>query len=62
MSGNKAYFFYQDQLGSTRGLLDSKASTVASYTYGPYGDIKASSARVSTPLQYAGQYTDAETG
>jgi len=62
ISGSKAYYYYQDQLGSTRGLLDGRASTVASYTYGPYGDLKSSSGSITTPFQYAGQYTDSESG
>ena len=53
MSGNKAYYFYQDQLGSTRGLLDGRAFTVtrAGSTYfdwGPAGGAPGPSAHVGT--------------
>lgn len=43
-------------------MLDSKGSTVATYTYDPYGALKSSSGTVSNPFQYAGQYTDSESG
>jgi RHS repeat-associated protein len=54
--------YYQDQLGSTRGILDSRGSTLATYTYDPYGTLKSSTGTVSNPFQYAGQYTDSESG
>ncbi|MDQ2829081.1 MAG: type IV secretion protein Rhs, partial [Chloroflexota bacterium] len=55
-------YYYQDQLGSTRGLLNGSGQIVAAYAYGPYGARIVLSGRVVTPFGYAGQYTDAETG
>jgi RHS repeat-associated protein len=62
ISGNKPSYYYQDQLGSTRGMLDSRGSTVATYTYDPYGNLKSSTGSITNPFQYAGEYTDAESG
>jgi len=53
-------YYYQDQLGSTRGLVDGAGATVGTYSYDPYGNVTEHTG-VSTPLQYAGQYTDGET-
>jgi len=61
-SGRVLYYYYHDQLGSTRVLRDSSGAAVATYTYDPYGVLTASTGSVTTPLGYAGQYTDAETG
>jgi RHS repeat-associated protein len=57
-------YFYQDQLGSTRELLDTSGKTQASYTYDAYGNVVASttSSGNTTSFQYAGQYTDGESG
>jgi len=60
-SGNVLYY-YQDQLGSTRGLLDGSGNTQATYTFDPYGNVAAKTGSASTPFQYAGQYTDSESG
>jgi RHS repeat-associated protein len=62
ITGTKPLFYYQDQLGSTRAMLDGKGSTQATYTYGAYGDLKSSTGTVSNPFGYAGQYTDSESG
>jgi RHS repeat-associated protein len=62
VNGNKPSYYYQDQLGSTRGILDSRGSTLATYTYDPYGNLKSSTGTISDPFQYAGQFTDSESG
>jgi RHS repeat-associated protein len=60
--GGTVLYYYQDQLGSTRGLLDAAGTTAATYTYDPNGNLKSSTGSVSDPFQYAGQYTDSESG
>jgi RHS repeat-associated protein len=55
-------YLHQDQDGSTRLLTNASGAVVATYTYDPYGRLAASTGSVSTPLRYAGEYTDAETG
>ena len=60
-SGNVTYL-HQDQLGSTRLLTNSSGGVVATYTYDAYGSTMAKTGTASTPLGYAGQYTDPESG
>ena len=48
-------------MGSTRLLTNSTGATVGTATYDPYGRPTASTGRLS-PLGFAGEYTDAETG
>jgi len=55
-------YLHHDQLGSTRLITSSTGSTVGSFTYNPYGSLNSSTGTVTTPLGYAGQYTDSETG
>jgi RHS repeat-associated protein len=62
VSGNTALWFHHDQLGSTRLLTNEGGQTVASYAYTPYGSLSSSSSTASTPLLYAGQYRDSESG
>jgi RHS repeat-associated protein len=59
---NTIYYLHHDQLGSTRLITDAGGNTVGTFTYDPYGKLSGSTGTVSTPLGYAGQYTDAETG
>lgn len=60
-SGNVTYF-HADQLGSTRLLTNSSGGVVATYTYDAYGNTTAKTGTASTPLGYAGQYADLESG
>lgn len=60
LSGTSYYF--DDQLGSTIALTDSLGHINATYTYDAYGNTTAHTGSATTPLRYAGQYTDAETG
>jgi RHS repeat-associated protein len=59
---NTVRYLHHDQLGSTRLVTDSAGSTVSTYTYDPYGKLSGSTGTFVTPLGFAGQYTDAETG
>lgn len=58
-SGN--YWFVHDETGSTLALLNATGSVAGGYTYTPFGGT-THSGTATTPLQYTGQYTDAETG
>ncbi len=62
ISGSTALWFHHDQLGSTRLLTNAGGQTVATYAYTPYGGLSSSSGTASTPLLYAGQYRDGESG
>jgi RHS repeat-associated protein len=56
------YWLHHDQLGSTRLLTDTNGNNAATYTYDPYGAQTAKTGNATTPLGYAGQYTDTDTG
>ena len=62
VAGSSPTYYLHDQLGSTRVLTSSSGTVVATFTYGPYGQLLGSTGTTSTPLGYAGAYTDAETG
>jgi RHS repeat-associated protein len=55
-------YYHHDQLGSTRALTDQAGRVVATYAYDPYGNVVGAPPAVVNPFQYAGQYTDAESG
>ncbi len=54
-------WYHHDQIGSTRTLTDNAGAIVGTATYNPYGQPTAT-AGITTPLGYAGAYTDPETG
>ncbi|MFF7980191.1 RHS repeat-associated core domain-containing protein [Streptomyces sp. NPDC007901] len=60
-SGDTQWYFH-DQLGSTRALTDSSGAVDCTYDYTQYGAVLGHTGTASTPLQYTGQYTDAESG
>ena len=43
-------------------LSNASGAVVSTFTYDAYGKLTASTGSVTTPLGYAGEYTDAETG
>lgn len=55
-------YLHHDQLGSTRLLTDATGKVAAGFSYTAYGDLAGKTGSATTPLGYAGQYTDAETG
>jgi RHS repeat-associated protein len=55
-------YLHQDQLGSTRLLTDPTGHVVATASYDVYGNPTSRSGSVVTPLGFAGQYTDLESG
>ena len=59
--GNNSYFFH-DAVGSTRALLAANGTLGATFTYTPYGGLKASTGTLSTPLLFAQSYSDGGTG
>ncbi|MFF2077438.1 RHS repeat-associated core domain-containing protein [Kitasatospora sp. NPDC058162] len=62
VSATGTQWYFHDQLGSTRALTDAAGNVVGSFAYTVYGAPAGQSGTVSTPLRYAGQYTDAESG
>ena len=55
-------FYQTDQLGSTRLLTDSAGAVRWTSSYDAYGNNVGSTGSYPTPLSYAGQYRDAESG
>jgi RHS repeat-associated protein len=61
ISGTTVHYFHRDQLGSTRVLTGASGGAAATYTYDAYGNASVTGS-VTSPFQFAGQYTDAESG
>ncbi len=58
----KAEFHHHDQLGSTRLLTDENGEATGTFSYGAYGSPTESTGSATTPLGFAGQYTNAQSG
>ncbi len=54
-------YLHLDQLGSTRLLTNSSGTVVGTYQFDAYGNTTHTGS-VTTPMQYAGQYLDVESG
>ena len=61
-SSGVVVYFTHDQLGSTRVLTDQTGVVAATFTYDAYGNLTGSTGSATTPLLYAGEYRDAESG
>lgn len=59
-TGAASYFFH-DQLGSTKALLDQSGTVAATFTYDAYGRTTRSTGTARTPLLYAAAFNDGET-
>ncbi len=62
ISAEEPSYLHHDQLGSTRILTDSAGEEIGAFSYAPFGGLEASIGTASTPLGFAGQYTDSESG
>jgi RHS repeat-associated protein len=62
IAGNTTSYYHQDRIGSTRAITDSKGGVVSTYSYDAYGNVTGSTGTLSNPFQYAGQYSDSESG
>jgi RHS repeat-associated protein len=62
ISGTDVTYYHQDQLGSTRALTDASGTVAATYSYDPSGNLTGSSGSITSPLGYAGEYADPESG
>jgi len=49
-------------LGSTRVLVNRSGAVQNSYTYDAYGNILAKTGTAANPFDYAGEFTDSESG
>ena len=55
-------YLHADQLGSTRLITGADGKVAATYSYSPHGQTITKTGTAQTPLQWAGQYHDAQTG
>ena len=55
-------YLHHDAIGSTRLLTEERGATTGTFTYYPYGSLLGSTGTATTPLGFAGEYTDAESG
>jgi RHS repeat-associated protein len=55
------YYYHSDKLGSTRALSKDDGVVVATYDYDAYGNLTSQTGFLQ-PFQFAGQYSDAESG
>jgi RHS repeat-associated protein len=62
ISEGTATFYHHDQLGSTRMLTNASGEAVGKFTYSAYGQPAGSTGTQTTPLGYAGQLTNEQSG
>lgn len=55
-------YLHHDQLGSTRMLTDSSGEVAGTFSFSPYGTPEGSTGTATTPMAFAGQYTDSQSG
>lgn len=55
-------YYFADAHNSTAALTDATGATVGSYAYNAWGAVTTHTGTATTPFQFAGGYTDAETG
>jgi RHS repeat-associated protein len=55
-------YLHHDQLGSTRMLTDSSGEVTGTFSFSPYGTPEGSTGTATTPMGFAGQYTDSQSG
>jgi len=61
-SKEAATYLHHDQLGSSRLLTGNSGEATATFTFSPYGALEASTGSSTTPIGFAGQYTDEQAG
>jgi RHS repeat-associated protein len=61
-STNTPTYLVQDQLGSTRLLVDTSGSVVGAFAFDVWGNPIVQGSSVPSPIGYAGGYTDSATG
>jgi RHS repeat-associated protein len=55
-------WYHHDQLGSTIALTNTSGAVTATFSYTPYGTPSTTTGSGSTPIGWAGQYRDVESG
>jgi RHS repeat-associated protein len=57
-----AYYPHSNVRGDILAITDAAGTRVASYEYGPWGELISSTGTFDQPWRYAGYYSDADTG
>src|SRR5438046_1800512 len=61
LQGTTTYYYQADGLGSITSLSNSSGSIAATYTYGAFGNVTASTGGVTNAFRYTGRDLDQET-
>ncbi|XZF77792.1 RHS repeat-associated core domain-containing protein [Bacillus sp. AL-1R] len=56
------YYVHTNHRGDILALTDANGNRVATYNYGPWGELLSKTGTVDIPFRYAGYYYDQETG
>jgi len=62
IDGKNTYYYHADGLGSIIALTDSRGSTVQTYEYDSFGNLKDQKNRVKQPYTFTGREWDKEIG
>ncbi|HEX7244806.1 MAG TPA: RHS repeat-associated core domain-containing protein [Solirubrobacterales bacterium] len=62
INSEEATHLHHDQLSSTRLLTDVEGKITGTFTYAPYGALEGRTGTSTTPLGFAGQYTNNQSG
>ena len=55
VEGGEYATYHFDNRGSTVAITNKSATTVSTYTYGPYGELLAKTGKIRTPFLYNGK-------
>ncbi|WP_168203858.1 RHS repeat-associated core domain-containing protein [Humibacter ginsenosidimutans] len=62
VNGSDSQYYFADTHGSTIELTNSSGAVDGSYSYDAWGKTTSHAGAASTPIQFAGAYSDSETG
>ena len=60
VTGGQVYMLIMDAVGTVHGLVDQSGNLVASYTYGPWGEVLSETGSVDQPLRFTGRIYDGD--
>ena len=58
----RVYYYINDHLGTPQKVMDESGTVVWSADYEPFGDTSITTAAMTNPFRFPGQYFDSETG
>ncbi|MDP2212049.1 MAG: RHS repeat-associated core domain-containing protein [Candidatus Aquicultor sp.] len=60
--GGQIYYTHTNHRGDILAITDANQNKVATYSYGPWGELLGQTGSFDQPFRYAGYYFDSETG